>query len=339
MEVKYNVNYDEERFQNVKADEQTALNDLKQTYDSMIGDSDQFYQAQGDFSKNWADKQTELQQQQSDFAIEQIEQQKEKAEKDYTKQQQGAYIDWRKQSNEYGATAEAMAASGLSRTGYSESSQVSMYNTYQNRINSAREVYNNAKLSYDNAIKDAMLQNNSALAQIAFDSYQTQLEMALQGFQYKNQLLLDRVNAIQNAQNMYYGRYQDVLNQINTEISLAEQIRQFNEQMAEEQRQFNFKNKLGEFAPVASSSSGGGGGGGSSSRGSSGGKGGSGGSGDDGPTLKKDKYASYNYSSAADFDRADASAGGSTGSKNLQSALLDVVNRIKEEIKEKSGGR
>ena len=45
---------------------------------------------------------------------------------------------------------------------------------------------------------------------------------------------------------MYYGRWQDVLNQINTENALAEQQRQFDAEMAsraaqlaEEQRQFN----------------------------------------------------------------------------------------------------
>ena len=133
----YDVNYDDKRFAQVESDKKTALSDLEQTYAGMINNSDKYYQAQIDASKQWADKQTQLQQEQTDFAIEKIEQQKEQAKKDYTKEQSGAYVDWQKQSDQYGANAEQMAAQGLQNTGYSESSQVSMYNSYQNRVATA----------------------------------------------------------------------------------------------------------------------------------------------------------------------------------------------------------
>ena len=58
---------------------------------------------------------------------------------------------------------------------------------------------------------------------------QQQLELSLQGFQYKNQLVLEQANTKVEMDNMYWGRYQDVLNQINTENALNEQIRQFNQ--------------------------------------------------------------------------------------------------------------
>lgn len=253
----YEINYDDKRFTEVEADKKAALSEVNKTYTGMINNSDKYYQQQIDASKDWADKQQQLQQQQTDFAIDKIEQQKEQAKKDYTKEQSGAYVDWQKQSNEYGAKAEQMAFNGMSTTGYAESSQVSMYNTYQNRISAARELYFNAKLNYDNAIKDARLQNNSALAEIAYKALQQQLELSLQGFQYKNQLLLEQANRKFDIESEYHNRYLNVLNQINTENALAEDVRQFNAQMAEEQRQFNFANKLGEFA-VASSGGGGG---------------------------------------------------------------------------------
>lgn len=258
----YEINYDDQRFKNVETQKNTALNDLEKTYSGMVNDTDKYYQAQIDASKNWADKQTQLQQEKTDFAIEQIEQQKEQAKKDYTKEQSGAYVDWQKQSNAFSADAEQKAAAGMSNTGFSESSKVGMWNTYQNRIASAREAYSRAVLNYDNAIKDARLQNNSVLAEIAFGALQQQLELSLQGFQYKNQLLLDKTNQKLTLENTYYQRYQDVLNQINTENALAEQIRQFNEQMAEDIRQFNI---------IHGGGSGGGGGGGSRSSGSDGG--------------------------------------------------------------------
>ena len=234
----YDINYNDQRFTQVEADKNVALSDLEKTYAGMIANSDQYYQAQIDASKQWADKQSQLQQEKTDFAIDQIEQQKQQAKKDYTKEQSGAYVDWQKQSNQYGANAEAMAAQGMAGSGYSESSQVSMYNTYQNRVVAAREAYQLAIQNYNNSITEARLQNNSLLAEIAYNALQQQLELSLQGFQYKNQLILDKTAQKLEVENMYYNRYQDVLAQINQENALAEQIRQYNESLALEQQQF-----------------------------------------------------------------------------------------------------
>ena len=258
------VNYDDNRFNEVETDKEAALKEVESTYSGMINDTDDYYKAQIDASKEWADKQTQLQQEQTDFAIEKIEQEKDQAKKDYTKEQSGAYVDWQKQSNQYGASAEQIASGGMTNTGFSESAQVSMYNTYQNRVATAREAYNVAILNYNNAIKDARLQNNSVLAEIAYNALQQQLELSLQGFQYKNQLHLELADKKMQTENMYYQRYQDVLNQINTENALAEQIRQFNEEMGFQREQFEWqKEKSGGGGGGGYS---GGGGGGSSSK-------------------------------------------------------------------------
>lgn len=139
METNYEINYEDQRFQDVEADKQAALNEVDVTYGNMIDQADKYYQQQIDASKEWADKQTQLQQEQTDFAIQEIEQNKEQTHKDYLKEQSGAYVDWQKQSNKYGTEAEQNASVGMTGTGYSESSQVSMYNTYQNRVATARE--------------------------------------------------------------------------------------------------------------------------------------------------------------------------------------------------------
>lgn len=233
------TNYNDERLAQVEAEKQAALNEVEATYGDMINQSDGYYQAQIDASKQWADQQTQLQNEQTDFTIEQIEQQKAQEKKDYTREQSGAYVDWRKQSNEYGANAEEMAAAGLTNTGFSESSQVSMYNTYQNRVATARESYHLAIQNYNNAITEARLQNNSILAEIAYTALQQQLELSLQGFQYKNSLVMAKMDAKNAISGEYWGRYTDVLNQINTESALAEDIRQYNASLAEEQRQYN----------------------------------------------------------------------------------------------------
>lgn len=248
----YDINYEDERFTKVESDKNAALSDLEETYAGMINESDKYYQAQIDASRDWADKQTQLQNQQTDQAIKEINQQKEQTEKDYLKEQSGAFADWQKQSNAYGAEAEKMAASGLQNTGFSESSQVSMYNTYQNRVATARASYDLSVQNFNNSIAEARLQNSSVLAEIAYQTLQKQLELSLQGFQYKNTLLLEKADKKTELDQMYHQRYLDVLQQINTENALAEEIRQYNEKMALEREQFEWQK--------AKSSSGGGGG-------------------------------------------------------------------------------
>ena len=242
----YDVNYDDDRFTKVTTEKTEALSDLEKTYSDMIANSDSFYDKQIQASKDYADQQAEIQNQQTGLLVDQINQQKEQAQKDYIKEQSGSYVDWQKQSNQYGANAEKMASSGLANSGFSESSQVSMYNTYQNRVATARESFNQATLAYDNNIKEAKLQNNAALAEIYAKAYQQQLELDLQGFQYKNNLLIEQANKKLEVENLYYQRWQDVLNQINTENAMAEQIRQYEQnyelqtkQFEEQIRQFN----------------------------------------------------------------------------------------------------
>lgn len=231
------VNYNDPRFQQVNNEKQTALNEVNSVYNSMINSTDKLYQDQIDASNQYADQQSKLQQELTDFAIEKVEQNKEWAEQDYLKEQKASYSDYQKASNSYGANAEAMASRGLTGTGYAESSQVSMFNAYQNRVATARDSFNRAMVEYDNQIKDAQLQNSSALAEIAYNALQTKLELSLEGFQYKNSLLQQQLQTKQQTEDRYYTRWQNVLSQINTENALAEQQRQFNEQMALQKRE------------------------------------------------------------------------------------------------------
>lgn len=251
------INYNDKRFTKVEADKKAALKESDRSFDGMINQSDGFYQAQIDAANQWGAKQEELQNQQTDFAIEKIEQQKDEAYNDFKKEGSAAYVDWQKQSDDYGSNAEKMASMGLASSGFSESSQVSMYNQYQNRVMAAREIYNKAVLNYNNSITEARLQNSSALAEISYNALKTSLELGLQGFQYKNNLLLQKTQAKRDIDNTYYARYQDVANQINHENSFAEQqrqynlnrqlelkkynesVRQFNENLKEEKRQYN----------------------------------------------------------------------------------------------------
>ena len=231
------VNYNDKRFAEVEADKKTAINNANNTYNTMINQSDAKYNELIQASKDYATTQQQIQQDNTNFAIEKIEQQKDKTERDYTKEQTAAYTDDQKATDQYGVNAEALAQNGMSDTGFAESSKVQAFTTYQNRYAVARESYNQAVLNYDNAIKEAQLANNAQLAEIAFQALQKQLEYSLQGFQYKNQLLQTKLNTQIQLDSEYNNRYQQVLSQINTEKSLAEQIRQYNSTLAFQKQQ------------------------------------------------------------------------------------------------------
>lgn len=235
----YDINYEDEQFKKVEQAKETDLQANKDLYGGMIEDVDSYYQKLSDQALANADKMAGIQQENTDFAIKQIEQQKEKAQKDYTKEQSGAYTDWQKQSNQYGVKAEQMAMQGMTGTGFSETSQVSMYNAYQNRVAVARESLNELMMNYNNNIQQAILQNNSALAQIYNEANTKSLEILLQGFQYKNSLLTEQADKDLQLKQYYSTEWQNVLNQMNTENALAESVRQAQiqeEQWKEEQR-------------------------------------------------------------------------------------------------------
>lgn len=235
------VNYDDERFTEVESQKSAALKDLDKTYDDMVDSSQKGYNDQIQASKDWVDKQTEIQNENTDFAIEQINQQKDQTKKDYLKEQSGAYKDWQKQSNKYGAEAERQASMGMANSGYSESSQVAMYNNYQNRVAAAREVYSRAVLNFDNKITEAKLQNNALLAEIAYEGLREQLSLGIEAMQYKNSLLIQKTSEKRAINTDYYNRWKDVLSQINTENAQAEQKRQFDANMAFQREQFEWQ--------------------------------------------------------------------------------------------------
>lgn len=234
----YEIDYNDKRLTDVTQAENNAYAENDKTYGDLVAGVDEQYKGLQEQIQTNADKLAESQQANTDFAIEQINQQKEQAQKDYTKEQSASYVDYQKQTNQYGANAEQMAMQGLSNSGYSESAKVSMYNTYQNRVATARENLSKIQLNYDNNIQQAILQNNSALAQIYSDATIQQMEIALEGYKYKNSLLLEQANKKFELKQFYAQEYQNVLSQINTENALKEQVRQAEIEQENWQKQY-----------------------------------------------------------------------------------------------------
>lgn len=236
----YNVNYNDERFTQVENEKQAELDKYNQTYDRLIDERNQFTNQQQGLVNQWEDTQRQIANDNLNHQIDLYNQQKDKAERDYQKEAKASYIDYQKEVDKYGVSRENVVQNGLSNSGYAESSKVDMYNTYQNRIATARESLNNIKLEFDNAIKEAQLQNNATLAENALTALQQKLSIALEGFDYKTDQENNRLNWNNTINNNYYDRYKDVESQINYENQQAEAIRQFNEQLAfqkEQQRQ------------------------------------------------------------------------------------------------------
>lgn len=221
----YTVNPDDPRLTAITKEENKAIKDVDVTYGKMIGSTDKFYKDQITAAEDYGKEQTKIQNEALDLTIQGIEQDKAELKEDYTKEQSGAYVDWQKQSNQYGVNAEKMASAGLAGSGYSESSQVSMYNTYQNRVATARQTYVRAKADYDLAIAQARNQNSSVLAEIAYNTLQTKLQLSLEGFQYKNQLIKELSDKKLAIKESYWSRYSDTVSQIHNENVLAETIR------------------------------------------------------------------------------------------------------------------
>jgi hypothetical protein len=88
-----------------------------------------------------------------------------------------------------------------------------------------------AKLAYDNNIKEAMLQNNAAIAEIYANTYKEQLELALQSYLNNQELSLDLANKKMELDDIKWNRYQDVYNRLFGEAQMAEDIRQYQETM------------------------------------------------------------------------------------------------------------
>lgn len=239
------VNLDEKDLAKVESQKSDALKDVDKTYNGMVDD----YTAKTDQlineSKNWVDTQTKLQEDRYGLEIEEIENQKADAKKDYLKEQSGAYKDWQKQSNKYGAEAERQASMGMANSGYSESSQVSMYNNWQNRVVAAREAFVRADTAYNLAMDKAKLQNDTLLAEIAINGLREQLTLAIESMQYKNSLLIQKASEKRAVDSEYHNRWMSMYSQIKQqeqfEATKAEQKRQFDANMAFQREQFEWQ--------------------------------------------------------------------------------------------------
>lgn len=227
----YNVDYNDKRFKDVETEKQSELNKYNETYDNLINERNKFTNEQQNMIDRWETTQKDIANNNLQYQKDLIEQQRKKTEQAYQNEAKASYIDYQKEVDKYGVSRENVVNNGLSNSGYAESSKVDMYNTYQNRLGTARKSMQDAVIEFDNAIRQAQLSNDETLAQNALKALQEKLNIALEGFNYKTEQENNRLNWNYNVNNNYYNRYKDVESQINYENETAEKIRQYNENM------------------------------------------------------------------------------------------------------------
>lgn len=105
------------------------------------------------------DEQSKLQEQiidtQTKQSVTRLEKDKEEQEKEAIKEASGLYTDYKKQSQQFGVNQEQLIAQGLGNSGYSESSQVSLYNNYQKNVTNVMNTNAKLKADFDLSIEEA----------------------------------------------------------------------------------------------------------------------------------------------------------------------------------------
>lgn len=164
---------------------------------------------QNDLLNQQSNIQTEQSKANTEQVLNEIEQQRKYAQQDFNKEARGAYQDYKKLTNPYGVQAENIFSNGLGNSGYSETSKLNAYNTYQNRYATARESTDRLMEDFNNQITQAKLSGNKELAEIALNKLQTQMDNLWNQLSFDTTLTSNKVNYDQWLKQFEYQKQQD----------------------------------------------------------------------------------------------------------------------------------
>lgn len=230
---------EEQRYAQLEQEKQNAYNQANKTYEDLLNQNTAYSNSVNDYLNKYQTTQNDIYDKQTQFQVDLQNQNKEKAEKEYQKEaiaSKNAYYDF---INPYGVQREIQAQNGLNGTGYSETTKSQAWTTQQNRTAQARASMNEAKLQFDNAIKEAYLNNDVNKANLALQILQQQQEEMLRKFNYVSDTKQNQLSTSLNLDSEYNNRYNTLYSQIQQEKAREEAIRQWEAEMAEKQRQYN----------------------------------------------------------------------------------------------------
>lgn len=139
---------------------------------------------------NYLDKSMETQRdiinKQTQMNVDTLQRQRDEVDKDASKVNKALYTEYQKASNPYGANAEVMAQRGLGNSGYAETSQVNLYNTYQRNVTDTLNNARQLKSDFDFKMAQARQSGDIAMAQSALDIYNQKLQLLTQDYELRN---------------------------------------------------------------------------------------------------------------------------------------------------------
>jgi hypothetical protein len=173
---------------------------------------------QNEMLDNSLQQQKDIINKQTDLNVAELQRNKEEIDKDTNKTNRALYAEYRKATNPYGENAEGLASKGLGNSGYAETTQANLYNTYQknitNTLNNARDL----KSDFDFQISKARQTGDITLAQNALQIYNQKMQLLTQEYEMRNnrkqflyQQERDRVSDNQWQQQYDYQKSRDAV--------------------------------------------------------------------------------------------------------------------------------
>lgn len=229
----------DDRLYQVEQQKQQALNQSNSLYQGLLDDNQNLYNQQNEYATKQETIQNDILDKQLANQRTEIEKQKNIASQNYQSESKRAKNDYTAFLNPYGVQAERQASSGLNNSGYSETTKLGGFNTYQNRLANANKAMQDAFTQYDSDLNDAILNNDVQKAQNALNRLQMQLEYSQNFYNNKSTISQNQLSNNQSLDSEYYNRYQTEYGNIQNEKAQAEAIRQWEAEMAEQQRQYD----------------------------------------------------------------------------------------------------
>lgn len=167
-------------------------------------DIDRLVNRQGQMLDESLQKQNDIVNQQTQMQVDNLARQKEQIDREATQQNRALYQDYRKASNPFGQQAENLAGQGLANSGYAETTQARLYNTYQNNITATLNNARTLKNDVDFQIQQARQSGDITLAQNALELYKQKMQLLSEEYDLRN-----------NREQFLYQKSQDKLAQSN----------------------------------------------------------------------------------------------------------------------------
>lgn len=207
------------------------------------GDIEKLMANQNSLLEQQQAKQNEILNQQAQMQIDQINRNKAELDKETAKTNSGLYTEYKKASNPYGANAEQLFSQGLGNSGYAESTQTSLYNTYQKNVTDTINTSNKLKADFDFQIQQAMQNRDVQQAQYALEMYKQKMNLLTQEYDLKNNKEQDLYNRGIDERNYNYQLGRDQVADSQWEKEYQQMLKE--NELAEQWRQKNYDYQVG----------------------------------------------------------------------------------------------